>query len=285
VGDSILLSGPEKPLTPLVVAIPHAGRTYPAELALMSRLGEWQLRGLEDRYSDLLAGDPAMAAHRHIRSLIARAWIDLNRSPIELDVEMVARPDRARFATRPSTRTRGGLGLIPRRIVAGDIWKEMLAGDDIAARIATHHRPYHDAIDRALAAALHRFGVAILIDLHSMPPGRARIGEILPHIVIGDLHGRSSANEFVDRAMAEAEAAGFRARLNAPYAGGHTLALHGKPRHNIHAIQVEIDRALYLDAALDQPGPGLPAMARWVARLGDALIDQALAAPFALAAE
>ncbi len=281
----IFLTGSGAPQTPLVVAIPHASRTYPTELKVLARLDAEALRPLEDRFADLLAGDTSMRQHQQINANVARAWIDLNRREDEIDIEMITTADRHRFAPRPTSKVRGGLGLIPRRIAAGEIWNQPLTADDIEARISAVHRPYHAAITDAVTATYARFGVAILVDLHSMPPASSRNGDAAPHLVFGDLFGQSASLNFVERACNEGRDAGFRVARNVPYAGGYTLALHGKPIAGVHALQIEVARDLYLDESLDQPGPGLKVMSRFIARLANALIDEALATDFALAAE
>ncbi len=209
----------------------------------------------------------------------ARAWIDLNRSEQDRDPRI---DDGASAQTFPqaSENLRSGLGLVPRRVTrAGDLWKRRFSAEEIGARIAADYRPYHDALAAALAAARGRFGVAVLLDLHSMP---TIAGDDPPRIVIGDRFGRSAGPRFVARVEGEI---GCRHALNSPYAGGHILNRHGDPAAGIHAIQLEIDRSLYLDAALDAPGPGLPATAALVARIAAALADEALRPPLAIAAE
>ncbi|MGJ3648623.1 N-formylglutamate amidohydrolase [Sphingomonas sp. GlSt437] len=278
---------PNPPESPVVLSVQHAGRDYPPEMADQLRVPIAQLRPLEDRYVDALA----LAARRHETLFVqraARAWIDLNRGERERDPKLDDGAD-ARRTSIESHRLRSGLGLVPRRIAsAGDIWRHRLRSADVDARIAACHRPYHGAIAKALNAARDRFGIAILLDIHSMPP----LGTEGPvaRIVFGDRFGRSAAARFVSRMESIAEAAGLRHALNTPYAGGHLLDRHGQPSANIHAIQIEWCRSLYLDAALDQPGEGLPMAARALRGMIDAVADEALngAAPFAphaLAAE
>ncbi|MES2753631.1 MAG: N-formylglutamate amidohydrolase, partial [Pseudomonadota bacterium] len=171
------------------------------------------------------------------------------------------------------------LGLIPRRAArASDIWKRRFSAAEVEARIVADHRPYHDALARALAAARERFGIAVLLDVHSMPTpdGPARI-------VVGDRFGRSASARFVARL--EAEAGPHAVALNAPYAGGHILDRHADPANGIHALQLEIDRALYLDAAFDRPSGGFAATAAMLGRMIAALADEALSGGLALAAE
>jgi len=183
-----------------------------------------------------------------------------------------------------SARMRGGLGLVPRRVSGvGEIWRRRLDGDEVVARIMLDHRPYHAALADALARARARFGSAVLLDLHSMPPLTRAQGPA--RIVLGDRFGRSAATRFVHRLESEILAAGITPGLNAPYAGGHILDVQGRPAAGIHAIQIEFDRTLYLDPALDGPGDGMAAMVALLRRMIDAVADEALALPGAIAAE
>ncbi len=271
--------GPALPTSPVVLSVPHAGRDYPQALADRLRVPLVQLRPLEDRHVDTLA----LAARADEVAIVARrprAWIDLNRSERDRDprVDLGA----ARFGTpQLSTRVRGGLGLIPRRAAAGtEIWARPWSADDVAARIHGDHRPYHAAVADALAAARARFGIAVLLDVHSMPP----LPGVAPaRIVIGDRFGRTAAARFVGRIEGCARRAGLAVALNTPYAGGHILERHAEPGRDIHAVQLEIDRTLYLDDALDSPGGQFDAVARFVRDVIDALADEAQ--PAGLAAE
>jgi len=251
-----------------VLSVPHAGRDYPATLCTMLRAAPASLAALEDRYVDRIALD----ARRHETLLVQdapRAWIDLNRAEHERDPLL---DDGAR-RTNLSTKVRAGLGIVPRRTGAtGDIWRRRLGGDEVEARIASDHRPYHHALGAALAQARERFGVAVLLDMHSMPSlpdGRTRI-------VLGDRFGRAAAARFVQRIEAEVAAVHLVHALNTPYAGGYILERHGRPHDRIHAVQLEIDRALYLDHRLDAVGPGLARTTALVRAIIDALCDEAL---------
>lgn len=264
--------GPVIPASPLVVSVPHAGRDYPPELIAASLLPVEALAALEDRLVDrLVAGLPALG----VTGLVARrprAWIDLNRDEREMDPAMIAPPPRpGRFL--PSAKVRGGIGLIPRRVAGmGDILAGRMREDQVEARLAADHRPWHAAIDQALAAARARFGIALLIDLHSMPPLVAAPGTQAPHIVIGDRHGRSCARAFVDRLRETASVPHIAVALNDPYAGGHTIERHGNPARDIHAVQIELDRSLYLAPDLRTLGPGLEDARRLVTRLAQAML-------------
>jgi N-formylglutamate amidohydrolase len=260
--------GPELPVSPVVLSVPHAGRDYPLPLRAALRVPLHSLLPLEDRHADTLA----LAARGIETMLVAtrpRAWIDLNRAEHERDHRIDEGAEPVPEAAQ-SLKLRSGLGLIPRRAGGTDLWRRRFAAEEVRARIEQDHRPYHAALAAALTAARARFGVAVLIDIHSMPPlapGGARL-------VIGDRFGRSSAARFVAR---------VRSAINTPYAGGHVLERHADPAGNIHAIQLEFDRSLYLDRRRDQPGSGLEATARLLRAIIDAVADEAL--PLAEAAQ
>jgi N-formylglutamate amidohydrolase len=274
--------GDIEPASPVVLSVPHAGRDYPLALRAALRVPVTALLPLEDRHVDTLAlaarGRETMFVQR-----VARAWIDLNRGEQERDPGI---DDGANRQAMPmmSAKVRGGLGLVPRRVSGvGEIWRRRFEGEEVMARIAQDHRPYHAALADALKRARARFGVAVLLDLHSMPP--IAPGDGAAGTVLGDRFGRSAAARFVHRLESESLAAGIGCALNAPYAGGHILDAQARPAAGIHAIQIELDRALYLDAALDGPGDGLVTTARLLRRMIDAVADEALAMPAAIAAE
>ena len=276
--------GTVSPRCPVLVCVPHAGRDYPEEVFATLRLPPASLVRLEDRYADLLArhviadGVPAIIASR------ARAWIDLNRDEKDLDVEMVSGVDRTRYST-PGLKQRGGLGLIPRRLSGeGDIWKCRISVENVEQRVAGFHRPYHNAVAQTLAKMRDMFGIAILLDLHSMPPIQPTNGPP-PRFVVGDLFGRSAAGRFSDVLMAQIGAHGFAAALNHPYAGDHILRRHAEVGRNIHALQLEVDRSLYLDSGLREPGAGVATISRLIAALVAKLADDALGSETLIAAE
>jgi N-formylglutamate amidohydrolase len=276
--------GPATTQSPIVISVPHAGRHYPPEIDELARIDPRQLRPLEDRYADALI--PAAVA-QGVQAIVAqtpRAWIDLNRDEREFDPSMIS----GLVGAEPllTAKVRGGLGLIPRRVARlGEIWRRPIAADDMALRIAQVHRPYHAVLTDLLTRAHARFGVAVLIDLHSMPSVINRSGESAPEVVIGDRFGKSAAGRFTACAVAEAEGSGFRAAVNTPYAGGHILERHGAPQWGIHAIQLEIDRALYLDQSMDQATANIAKIQNFVAKLVEALAEEALGAGLAIAAE
>jgi N-formylglutamate amidohydrolase len=261
---------------PVLLSVPHAGRAYdPAQLAGL-RVPLGSVRQLEDRYADRLT-----EAAKGIPTIIARTprlMIDLNRAPDDLDPDMI----RGGYGRLASAKARAGLGLIPTRLWGvGPLWRTAFDPADIATRLRDIHTPYHDTIARVLEQARMRWGAALLIDLHSMPPVKGNDG---PDIVIGDRFGMSASSQLTATAESLLKGLGFSVAINAPYAGGYIVTRHAKPHVGIHALQIEVDRRLYLDAALDQPGPGLARMQRTVVRLIESLTDE-ITAGIAQAAE
>ena len=215
----------------------------------------------------------------------ARAWIDLNRSENEFDPESMEPPIHGAHIDF-SAKARGGLGLVPMRLAKhGAIYRGRLNQSEIRKRIAGHHRPYHIAISDALERMRKHFGVAVLLDCHSMPPLRLNPQEPRPGFVIGDRHGESADSKFSSCAIELLRRRGYHVARNAPYAGGYILLRHGKPRRAIHAIQLEICRSIYLDRELVEPGPNFGPVSETIAELAGALANEALDYPDAIAAE
>lgn len=283
--EHIIRLGPAVPQSPVILSVPHAGRHYPASLLENTRLDEFALRSLEDRHVDSIVTPLADSGYTIILAQIARAWIDLNRSEREIDPAMVA-PAPGQAGYELTAKVRGGLGLVPRRLAGhGNIYRRAISRNDLSDRICRAHRPYHAQISDMLDAARRRFGIAILLDCHSMPPLPARDGMAPARIIVGDRHGKSAAPAFAGRAVDICRNLGFRTALNTPYAGGHILNRHARPEREVHGLQLEICRSLYLDRAYDQPSPALHRITTLVAAIADGLAGEALAPPDALAAE
>jgi N-formylglutamate amidohydrolase len=256
---------------PVLLAVPHAGRSYPpALLAGMRHPASASLR-LEDRLVDLVA--EAVARETGAALLVAyapRAMIDLNRSPDDVDWEMIAgEPGERRTRLAAGRRARSGLGLVPRRLPGlGELWKQRLPQAELSARLDQVHRPYHAALARTLEQLRDKWGAALLVDVHSMPPlGPKRGTEAAPDFVLGDRFGSSIDGALVAVAFDHFTAAGRTAAHNRPYAGGYGLDRHAAPGRGLHAMQVEICRAAYLDPALSEPGPGMASVVRVLAGL------------------
>lgn len=258
---------------PLVMASPHSGREYPPAFLAASRLSLAQLRRAEDPYVDELldgvAGVPVL------RARFGRAWLDLNRDADELDPAMFegrlqdARP----LAFRTTDRVSSGLGVLPR--VAGqglDIYRRRLTTAEAEARLRAVHAPWHSRIAELLARAHDRHGHAILVDCHSMPqPG----GMLPAQIVLGDRYGTSASPMLMALIERHFTDAGWRVARNAPYAGGHTTAFHGNVAAGIHAVQIEIDRSLYVDAQRLQRNSGFDSVAAQLRALAGAIVEAA----------
>jgi N-formylglutamate amidohydrolase len=284
--DAYHLYGPEMPASPVILSIPHAGRDYPAALIAQARVREEALRRLEDRGADLIAHPLIAAGYTVIIARAPRAMIDLNRDEREIDQAMVEGMPRDQ-PLQSSAKLRGGLGLIPRRLQGvGDLWSGLLPWAEVRARIDRYHRPYQAAIEALMDRARQAYGHAILIDLHSMPPLPSPMGaERAAQLVIGDRFGRSAGGPLARLVADIAEGRGIVTAQNHPYAGDHLIERHGRPARGLHAIQLEIDRCLYLDALHEQPGMGLPMMQALVVDIVNALAQELPREGYAMAAE
>lgn len=285
-GGAFALYGPTIPDRPIIISVPHAGRAYGDDLLSAARVSADALRRLEDRWVDILAHPLIARGFSVIVARTPRAMIDLNRHEREIDPGMIA--DLPRDATlQSSVKLRGGLGLFPRRMAgANELWRHPMSWAEACRRIDDVHRPYHAAVARMLAAARAAHGHAILIDLHSMPPlPPPAAGQTAPDMVLGDRFGRSASSRLMTLAADVATSHGLNVAQNHPYAGDHMIDRHGRPEHGMHAIQLEIDRTLYLDAALDQPGHGVMRMRTIIGHMVEALAVELPRADYALAAE
>jgi N-formylglutamate amidohydrolase len=260
------------PPTPLVFATPHSGRLYPKAMLEASSLSPEAIRGSEDAFVDtLIAGAPAAGA-TVIEARLARAWVDLNRQPWELDPAMYE-DELPAFARARTARVAAGLGAIARVVGEGrEIYARKLTFAEARARIEGAHRPYHEALTRLLAEARAAHGFAILIDWHSMPSAAASRQRGGPcDIVLGDRFGAACSARLSGLVERELTAMGYVCARNAPYAGGYTTEHYGRPGRRTHALQIEISRALYLDEATMQPTAGLERLAKDINRLTEAL--------------
>ena len=273
------LLAPAEQTAPVVFASPHSGRDYPPEFIAASRLNVVSLRRSEDAFMDeIFAAAPDFGAPL-LCARFPRAYVDANREAFELDPAMFTDPLPDYVNTR-SPRIAAGLGTIARVVTDGeDIYHEPLRFEDALGRIEALYRPYHKALQGLLQATQERFGGCLLVDCHSMPSGQlapelgAGDGNKPADMVLGDCFGTSSAPAVTDIAKAALEASGFTVALNKPYAGGFTTRHYGRPREGVHVLQVEINRALYMDEKLVRRGPGLPALKCRLGPLMRALAD------------
>ncbi len=250
------------PRTALVFASPHSGRIYPAGLMAASRLDADAIRRSEDAHvDDLIAGAPAHGA-TVITVRLARAWLDVNREPWELDPGMFE-DELPAYARVHSARVAAGLGSIARIVGEGqEIYARKLTFAEATQRVDAVHRPYHRALADLVASARRESGAAVLIDWHSMPSAAARQGVAGGgagggcDMVLGDRFGAACSPAVSRRVEQALRSRGYRVARNAPYAGGYTTEHYGQPLRKVHALQIEINRALYMDERTLQPTAG-----------------------------
>jgi len=261
---------------PVVVSIPHAGRLYPPEILADARVSRADLERLEDSWCDVIAAGATDASATVVQALWARAVADCNRGEGQMapgEVAMVLRPQ----FSAPGRKERAGLGVVPTRLSdCGPLWKRPLDRASLHWRLESLHRPYHTALAGELTAARVRFGRAVLIDLHSMPaipPGQPGHGA---RIVVGDRFGDSAGEGLVERIMILAGRLGVQVARNQPYAGGHIVRTHGRPDLGIEAVQIEIDRSLYLTRDRIPDAAKVDRLSRWFSGL---IADVARAEP------
>jgi N-formylglutamate amidohydrolase len=267
------LDRPRDLLTPVVVATPHSGRYYPPEFLAATVLDSQGIRSSEDAFMDMLVAEAPRLGAPLIAAEYPRAWLDLNRSPDEMDPAVVEGVPRAVQTPRISS----GLGVIPRVVANGRaIYRGKISRMEAEARIAEVWRPYHAALGGLMGEAQHLYGEAVLLDFHSMPhealDGVTRGGQSRPDVVLGDRFGASAAAEVVDVLEAAFVAEGLRVIRNAPFAGAFVTQHYGRPARGRHAVQIEIDRALYMNERLLRPSGNFDAMKRIITNVIDRVI-------------
>jgi N-formylglutamate amidohydrolase len=261
---------------PVVFASPHSGRDYPAEFLAASRLDSLTVRRSEDAFVDEIfaavpdAGAPLLRAH------FPRAFVDPNREAYELDPAMFEDALPSHVNTN-SPRVAAGLGTIARVVTSGEeIYGAKLRFADAKRRIETYYVTYHKALRGLVNATREKFGVCLLVDCHSMPSvggpmdndrGRRRVD-----FVLGDCHGTACAPLVTDMARQALSEMGYVVTQNAPYAGGFTTRHYGRPYDGVHALQIEINRNLYMDEERITRGPGLEELAARMGRLVEILV-------------
>ena len=280
------LYGSDHPVAPVIISVPHAGRAYEPALLASARVEPEMLRRLEDRWADLIVLPLIERGHSVLVARAPRAMIDLNRHEREIDPAMVTGLPRD-VPLQSSVKLRGGLGLIPRRLPgAYELWQRPIGWEEVRHRIDMIHRPYHATLARVMRAARAAHGHAVLVDLHSMPPlPPPAAGQPAPAVVLGDRFGRAATARLMTLAADVLAGHGLATAQNHPYAGDHMIERHGRPEHDCYALQVEVDRSLYLDAALDAPGPGLGRLQSAVTALVEAIACEPPRAAYPLAAE
>ncbi len=258
---SFSVTAPAEQRVPYVFNSPHSGRIYPPSFLAASRLNSSQIRGSEDFHVDQLlqgvvhVGAPLMQAH------FPRAFLDVNREPYELDQKLFGNKLPA-YSNRKSVRVASGLGTIARVVAESkEIYRQKPTLEEAMGRIEMFYRPYHDALRRLLAQTHVGFGYSVLIDCHSMPSGVIdKASRVKPDIIVGDRFGTSCPLELSQAIIEIFTDLGMNVLRNKPYAGGFITEHYGRPLRGLHAVQIEINRGLYMDERKLELTPGFDAI-------------------------
>ncbi len=259
---------PPRLTTGAVFNSPHSGNDYPPALLARTRLDAVQLRASEDALIDRLFAPAATMGAPLLAAIAPRAWVDLNRGPSELDPALI---DGIR-ASGLNQRIAAGLGVVPRIVSEGaTIYEGKISLAEANERISSMHAPYHAKLESLLMRARSEFGAAILFDCHSMPSdalrAAPRVRGRVPEIVLGDRFGAAATRDIVAETQNAFEAAGFVVARNAPFAGGYITQRYGRPSRGLNAVQIEIDRGLYLDQRRVEPSGDFAETARRLQRV------------------
>ncbi len=262
---------PRKQTLPFVLNSPHSGREYPDRFLASSNLDALTLRRSEDSFVDEIFSGAVELGAPLLRAHFPRAYLDVNREPYELDPGMFADPLPPHVNTR-SIRVAGGLGTIARIVAeATEIYHTPLPYSEAETRIRDIYMPFHETLRGLLEKTHRQFGQAVLIDCHSMPSTGGVFDDEIdanrPDIVLGDRYGTSCAQELVESAERILKSMGYRVTRNNPYAGGFNTEHYGAPSQGLHALQVEINRTLYMDEQKVQRRAGITRLSKDMTRL------------------
>jgi N-formylglutamate deformylase len=257
---------------PLIFNSPHSGSAYPDDFLDASRIEIGALRRSEDSFMDDMIEGLSEDGFAVARVNFPRCYVDVNREPYELDPRMFD-GRLPSFANTRSMRVAGGLGTIPRVVGDGqEIYRERLSVEEGLSRIETLYKPYHRALRRLIGKVHDAFGTAIIVDCHSMPSvGMSRDEPRRPDIVIGDRYGTSCAPQLADTVEDVMTGLGYSVGRNKPYAGGFITEHYGNPASGLHAIQIELNRAIYMDERKRERGERFARIVADFARLAQAL--------------
>lgn len=259
---------------PVVLNSPHSGSCYPNDFLAVSRLDERAIRRSEDTWVDELVAPAADVGCPLLKANFPRAWLDVNREPYELDPKMFE-GNLPTYANIRSVRVAGGLGTIARIVSESEeIYKQPICVNEALGRIDTIYKPYHRTLRQLVLDTRAEFGLAVLIDCHSMPSTtRGAHSRHRPDIVLGDRYGTSCATELTDFAAQILSRFGYSVSRNKPYAGGFITEHYGQPGRALHAMQIEINRNIYMDertlAKTERFGAVAADLARLVQALGE----------------
>ncbi|SCA57526.1 N-formylglutamate amidohydrolase [Candidatus Terasakiella magnetica] len=259
VDASYTLLRPKKQTSPVVYASPHSGRCYPKDFVENSPLDPIALRRSEDAFVDELYEACVKQGSPLLKANYPRAYLDVNREPYELDPAMFEDPLPS-YVNIDSPRAQAGLGTIAKMVTNGNnIYAHKLKFEEADQRIKKIYHPYHSALRQMIEQTHKAYGACLLIDCHSMPSGISKSGSP-PHdyadIILGDRFGSSCASWITDHLQNLLEDEGFIVKRNRPYAGGFTTQHYGRPDQHIHTVQIELNRALYMDEATISPNEG-----------------------------
>lgn len=242
IDEPVLVHAPKVRTSPFIFASPHSGRCYEADFLDQACAPVSVLRRSEDAYVDMLFSHVPTLGASFVEAIFARAFVDPNRGPDELDARLFDAAPEQGFSA-PNARTSAGLGVVPRLAADGRcIHPGLIAYAEGRRRIEHYYRPYHAALKAEINAAIEQFGYAVVIDCHSMPSSSARGADM----VLGDRFGASCGRNLVNHAESHFKDLGFTVTRNRPYAGGYTTEHYGDPVNGVHVMQLEINRGLYL---------------------------------------
>ena len=255
------VSMPANHAAPFVFNSPHSGRCYPVRFLRQSKLDRSKIRRSEDAYVDELFSGVTELGAPLLSANFPRAWLDVNREPWELDPGMFTDPVPP-FANTRSARVAGGLGTVPKLVGEGlDIYQSRLPLAEALDRIEIAYKPYHECLQKLLARTHGRFGMAVLVDCHSMPANvRISDREGRPDFIVGDRFGTSASKGLSERAIRLLREMGYTVSHNKPYAGGFITEHYGRPARGLHAIQIEVNRGLYMNEATYEKAAGFHAL-------------------------
>ncbi len=272
---AFLITLPADQTAPLVFASPHSGRDYPADFLQAARLDAMSLRRSEDCFVDELFSGATQAGAPLIAATFARAYCDPNREPWELDPAMFTDSLPA-WVNTTSARVGAGLGTLARVVASGEaIYRRKLSFGEAESRVHTYWEPYHAALLRLIEMTRLRFGACLLIDCHSMPAQSAGTGRSNPDFVLGDAHGTACSSRITRQAEELLTGMGFKVRRNDPYAGGYVTRHYGRPREQVHALQIEVARSLYMDETRLQRAVGFIGLQRNLSEFASELASAA----------
>lgn len=284
--DGIRIDRPARQTLPIVVASPHSGRRYPADFVAASPLPALRLRSSEDSFVEEIFGAAPDLGAPLLQALFPRVFVDVNREPYELDPAMFSESLPSHVTTR-NARIAAGLGTIAKVVSNAErIYRHKLSFAEVEQRILACHRPYHQALAALIGETRAKFGYCILLDCHSMPSGaigqrvdRSRRQKTID-AVLGDCHATACDPTITGEAERLLRGMGYSVRRNNPYAGGYVTRHYGRPHDGVHALQIELNRGLYMNeerierlTGIDDLSRDMTELIQGLGRLADPALD------------